>query len=122
MRAGEEQLRQDRSPRALAVSSALWRPARGRRRASRPQCSLPTLSVARQRRMILSSPSCTMIGMRLVNSYVGILFVLASGVATAATAQSAPGYPVRPTPLPQAEEIALARSAAPPEVADHAAV
>jgi hypothetical protein len=49
-----------------------------------------------------------------------LLFVLLSGVATAADAQPAPGYPVRPTPLPQAEEMALAKSAAPAEVADRA--
>jgi hypothetical protein len=63
------------------------------------------------------------VGMRSQSLRVfGILFVLASTLVTTANAQPAPGYPVRPTPLPQAEEVALARSAAPPEVADHAAV
>jgi hypothetical protein len=55
------------------------------------------------------------------------LLALALAVAFALTAAAellaqSPRYPVRPVPLPDAEELALALSAAPPELADSATV
>jgi len=54
-------------------------------------------------------------------SYPLVLLVVTC--AATGAAQSTPnGYPVKPTPLPDSVEIALAVSAAPPELSDHATV
>jgi len=54
-------------------------------------------------------------------SYPLVLLVVTC--AATGAAQSTPnGYPVKPTPLPDSVEFALAVSAAPPELSDHATV
>src|SRR5262245_40757226 len=50
------------------------------------------------------------------------LLLLGVTIPSVLAAQSTSGYPVRPKPLPDEEEIALARSAAPPEISDRADV
>jgi hypothetical protein len=59
--------------------------------------------------------------MRLALILTGIpLIILASTPALAGARQSSPGYPVAPKPLAEAEEIAMALSAAPGEISDNA--
>lgn len=57
---------------------------------------------------------------------IALIVTLAGLAVRTLPAQAAPAmpkaYPSRPTPLPEAEEIALARSAAPAEVSGRAAV
>jgi hypothetical protein len=59
--------------------------------------------------------------MRPLLILISIAAVLLVGTPAFAEARQAkPGYPVPPKPLPEAEEIVLAASAAPAEISDHA--
>lgn len=53
---------------------------------------------------------------------IGFAAVMVLGGLAAPLHGQAEAYPERPAPLPEAEEIALARTAAPAEVSDHATI